>query len=101
MTSSIERYFHADEFVDTCAELLGDRIKSCHVKDIHLKPSYTAQLEECAPGCGEFPIRYYAEKMHSVDEDMPMILEHLNTDEEYLKYMAYLKEMLHGLYKTI
>jgi hypothetical protein len=27
-------------------------------------------------------------------------LEHLNTDEEYLKYLGYLKEELHGLYKT-
>ena len=26
--------------------------------------------------------------------DMPVILEHLDTDEEYLKYLAYLKENL-------
>ena len=101
MTSSVERYFHAEELVDACAELLGDRIRSCHVKDVHLNGRYTAQLEECAPGCGEFPLRYYAEKMHAVDPDMPMILEHLQTDEEYLKYTAYLKEVFHGLYQTL
>ena len=48
-----------------------------------------------------FPIRYYAEKMHEIDADMPMILEHLNTDDEYIKYMGYLKEELNGLYKTV
>ncbi len=101
MTSSIDRYFHPEELVDACAELLGDRIKSCHIKDVHLNGAYTAQLEECAPGCGEFPIRYYVEKMHGINEDMPMILEHLHTDDEYLKYMAYLKEILNGLYRTI
>ena len=28
---------------------------------------------------------------------MPVILEHLNTDEEYIQYMNYLKEVLYGI----
>jgi sugar phosphate isomerase/epimerase len=84
--------------VDECASLLGEKIRSCHIKDIHFKPKYTFQVEECAPGEGEFPIRYYVSKMNDINPDMPMILEHLNSDEEYLKYMGYLKEELHGLY---
>ena len=98
MTSSTDRYFHPEDLIDECVELLGDRIKSCHVKDVHLSGAYTAQLMECAPGEGEFPIRYYAEKMHAVDADMPMILEHLETDEQYITYMEYLKKILDGLY---
>ncbi len=39
--------------------------------------------------------------MNALDRDMPMILEHLNTDDEYIKYMGYLKEELNGLYKTV
>ena len=98
MTNSIERYYDAEAFVDRCAELLGNRIRSCHIKDVHLKEEYTFQLEECAPGTGEYPLRYYVQKMNSIDPDMPVILEHLNTDEEYIKYMDYLKEVLYGLY---
>ena len=101
MINSIDRYFNPKELVDECKELLGDRIKSCHIKDIHLCDEYTTMLGECAPGCGEFPIRYYVQKMNEINEDMPMILEHLSTDEEYLKYMGYLKEELNGLYKTL
>ena len=97
MTNSMDRYVHAEDFVDRCAELLGSRIKSCHIKDIHLKGDYTLQLEECAPGQGEFPLRHYVEKMQAIDPDMPIILEHLNTDEEYLHYLEYLKETLRGL----
>jgi sugar phosphate isomerase/epimerase len=97
MTNSAERYFNAEEFVDEVADLLGDKIKSCHIKDVHLGDKYTFQLIECGPGAGEFPLRYYAEKMSSIDSDMPIILEHLNTDEEYIKYMSYLKEVLHGV----
>ncbi len=97
MTNSAERYFNAEEFVDEVTEKLGNRIRSCHIKDVHLKEEYTFQLEECAPGKGEFPLRYYVQKMSSIDPDMPVILEHLNTDEEYIRYMGYLKEVLDGL----
>ena len=92
MTNSADRYFNAEEFVDRCADLLGSMIRSCHIKDVHLKEQYTFQLEECAPGCGEFPLKYYVQKMNEIDRDMPIILEHLNTDEEYIRYMEYIKE---------
>ena len=98
MTNSADRYFHPEELVDECAELLGTRIRSCHIKDVHLSEPYTIRLEECGPGDGEFPLRYYVEKMHAIDPDMPVILEHLQTDEEYLRYLTYLKKELNGLY---
>lgn len=101
MTNSTERYFFADEFIDECADLLGNHIRSCHIKDVHLSESYTIRLEECGPGDGEYPLRHYVQKMHEIDPDMTVILEHLNTDEEYLKYLKYLKENLNGLYKTL
>ncbi len=99
MINSIDRYFNAEEFIDECADKLGNRIKSCHIKDVHLSSSYTVRLEECAPGCGEFPIRRYVERMNGIDPDMPMILEHLNTDDEYIEYMGYLKKELESLYR--
>jgi len=101
MTNSIDRYFNAAEMVDECAEKLGSLIKSCHIKDVHLASAYTVRLEECAPGCGEYPLRYYAEKMHDIDPEIPMILEHLSNDDDYIRYMGYLKEELNGLYKTL
>ena len=97
MVNSADRYFRPEAFIDECAELLGNRIRSCHIKDIHLKQEYTLQLQECAPGQGEFPLRYYVRKMLEIDPEMPIILEHLHTDEEYIHYMNYLKEELHGI----
>ena len=54
---------------------------------------------QIALGCRSvvFPLRYYVEKMNSIDPDMPVILEHLKTDEEYIHYMDYLKEVLNGI----
>ncbi len=93
MINSAERYFHAKEFVDECISLLGDKIRSCHIKDIHLKQKYTLQLEECAPGNGEFPLKYYIDRINETDSNIPIILEHLTTDREYIKYMKYIKSL--------
>ncbi len=101
MINSADRYFHPEEFTDECFDLLKDKIRSCHIKDVHLDGKYTLRLMECAPGEGEFPLRYYVKKMSEADPDMPIILEHLSTDEEYIRYMSYLKEELNGLYKTV
>lgn len=101
MINSAERYFNAEEFVDECVEVLGKYIKSCHIKDVHLGERYTFRLEECGPGDGEFPLRHYVEKLNELDPEMPVILEHLDTDEQYLKYLKTLKEIVHGLYKTL
>lgn len=90
MINSADRYFHPEEFIDECTDTLGSLIRSAHIKDVHLKEEYTFQLEECAPGCGEFPLKYYISKLHELDEDMPIVLEHLNTDEDYIKYMNYI-----------
>ncbi|MBP5471807.1 MAG: sugar phosphate isomerase/epimerase, partial [Lachnospiraceae bacterium] len=60
----------------------------------HLDGRYTLRLDECAPGEGEFPLKYYAKKMSAIDPDMPVILEHLSNDEDYFRYMEYLKKTL-------
>lgn len=52
---------------------------------------------ECGPGDGEFPLRHYVSRMNEIDRDMPVILEHLEKDEQYIKYLGYLKEELKGL----
>ena len=97
MTNSMERYFYAEEFIDECAELLGPKIRSCHIKDVHLKEEYTFQLEECAPGCGEYPLEYYMSTMNEIDSEMPIILEHLNTDKEYKKYLKVIQELAENI----
>jgi len=98
MINSAERYFGAEEFVDECMDKLGKKIRSCHIKDVHLHRKYTFRLEECGPGDGEFPLRHYVEAINKADPDMPVILEHLDSDSDYIKYMEYLKKELEGLY---
>ena len=94
MICTPKRYFFGDEFMKQCFSLLGPYIKSCHLKDVHLKSDFTFQLEECACGEGEFNLELYAELASCVSGDMPMIIEHLKSDDEYEGSIAYVKNRL-------
>ena len=92
MITSPERYFFNDRFLEECFTKLKGKICSCHLKDINLKQEYTFQLEECACGKGTLDIELYARLATTEDEQMPMIIEHLTTDEEYIQSVEYIKK---------
>lgn len=94
MITSPERYFFNDRFLEECFTKLKGRICSCHLKDINLKEEYTFQLQECACGKGTLDIELYAKLATAEDPQMPMIIEHLTTDEEYIQSVEYVKKRL-------
>lgn len=91
MITSPEKYFFNDRFLEECFEKLGSTIISCHLKDIRLKEEYTFQLQECACGEGTLDIEKYVQLANAANPQMPMIIEHLDTDEEYAESVAYVK----------
>lgn len=94
MINCPERYFFPEKFMEECFSKLGDLICSCHLKDVLLLEDYTFQIKECACGVGTLPIEKYAELANSVNKNMPMIIEHLNTDEEYYESLRYVQNRL-------
>lgn len=94
MITSPERYFFHETFTTKCFELLGDKIKSCHLKDIKLLPGYTFQLKECGPLEGAFNLKHYIKLASAIDPDMPMIIEHLADNDAYRQSVKEVKEYL-------
>ncbi|MCR4655278.1 MAG: sugar phosphate isomerase/epimerase [Lachnospiraceae bacterium] len=94
MINCPERYFFSDEFLEETFDKLGRYVQSCHLKDIRLREELTFQLEEVGCGEGTLNIGKYMLLAHKADPDMPMIIEHLNTDEEYIKSLAYVKNIM-------
>ena len=92
MITTPRRYFFNDEFLMECFEKLHGTIVSCHLKDIRLKPEYTFQLQECACGEGTLNLELYAQLATAENPHMPMIIEHLTTDEEYVASVKYVRE---------
>ena len=94
MITSPQRFFFNDEFLHECFEKLRGTIVSCHLKDVRLKEEYTFQLEECACGAGSLDLELYARLADAEDPAMPMIIEHLTTDDEYAASVRYVRNRL-------
>ncbi len=94
MINSPQRYFFADEFMEECFDKLGSRICSCHLKDITLRSELTFQLMETYCGNGSLNIEKYVSLINCCNKDMPVIIEHLETDEEYRMSLQYVKNRL-------
>lgn len=87
------KYFNHEAYMEQCFELLGPYIKSCHIKDVRLMQQLTCQIREVPCGQGELNLKKYISLAETYDPQMPMITEHLKTNEEYLQSIAYLQNI--------
>ncbi|MBC3788590.1 sugar phosphate isomerase/epimerase family protein [Spirosoma utsteinense] len=79
--------------IKECFKKLGPHIRSCHGKDIILKEDvYTPQLVECRPGLGQLDYSVFLTELSKLN-NIPLMMEHLNTGEEYQKAAAYLRSV--------
>lgn len=85
MIASPRRFLQSNAFIEECFAKLAPYIKSTHIKDSRMdRKAYTAHLWECPPGQGELD---YEAVLSIIDRylpsDAPVLLEHMNTAEEY------------------
>ena len=88
------RYFMNEEFTEECFEKLGKYIRSCHLKDVKMEEDYTVFFRETYPGNGGVNIRHLIETALKYDSQMPFIIEHLDSDEAYLKSVSYVQNLM-------
>jgi sugar phosphate isomerase/epimerase len=91
MISSPHRYFKNGDFIKECFSKLGKYIKSIHAKDILIMPELTLHLEERRPGLGAIDYGVFLSEAARI-KDVPFMLEHLGSHEEYLLAAEYVKE---------
>lgn len=78
--------YNNSEFIRDTFKLLDNDILSIHLKDIRLNPDVTtAFFEEVLLGTGELDYITMMQEIARQPEDLPCILEHLSTEEEYDK----------------
>lgn len=76
-------YYKNGEMISEAFRKLGKYIKSCHAKDILLlEDQLTPHLPEVRAGLGNLNYSVYLKEL-SAFKDIPLMLEHLNTDDEY------------------
>lgn len=93
MISDTKKYLFNEQFTTTAFCLLGKHIKSCHIKDVLLESHLTLKLKEVPCGEGGFNLKHYIEQINLLDENMPVIIEHLDKEEEYIKAIKYIERL--------
>lgn len=86
-------YYHNDELIKDFIRKLGPHIKNVHAKDILLQPKLTLHLDEVVPGQGNVNYRVLLQELHNLNNDIPVIIEHLTTNEQYTEAAAYIRSI--------
>lgn len=91
--SSPRAYFDTTTIIRECFAKLGPHILACHLKDIRLQGALTTHLDEVLVGEGGFDIATYLQEADRLPQEPPMLLEHLQTPEEYEQARQYVVEL--------
>ena len=85
MINSPRRALAPEDFIEECFRKLGPYIKSTHIKDSRMDPMrLTTVIEECSPGEGGLDYGRVVRILEKyLPEDAPVLLEHMQTEEEY------------------
>jgi sugar phosphate isomerase/epimerase len=91
--SSPQRYFANGAFIRESVAKLGHAVVAVHAKDIILREQLTVHLDEVRPGLGTLDYRTLLRELDRLDPDLPLLLEHLPSEEEYHAAAAYVRQV--------
>ena len=86
LVNDARKYYSTGELIKEFVGKLGPVIRSCHAKDILIDedfPPWTVRLFEAQPGAGNLAWTTLLTELARLDPDLPLMLEHLETTEEY------------------
>ena len=93
MVNSARNYYaHLDLLADTIKRV-GNRIVCSHIKDVKMRDGVVSViLEEVMPGTGNIDIRAYLRAVNKLPQIVPMLIEHLSSEEEYDIAASYVRK---------
>lgn len=87
-------YWKSGDIVRECIKRFGGRIVAAHAKDVIMKePSITVVLEEVLIGQGMLDIAACIRELHKLPQDVPYMMEHLKTEEDYDRAAAHIRKV--------
>lgn len=86
-------FYSSGDLIKECFSKLGPYIRSCHGKDIVIREdAYTPQLSEIRPGLGRMDYAVFLRELSKL-KDIPLMMEHLKTAEEYRLAAGYIRSV--------
>lgn len=92
MINSPSRYFGNGAFIKDFIDKLGHAIRSVHLKDIVLRDNLTVHLDEVRPGLGRLNYATLLTELSRLSPDLPVLLEHLETANEYRAAASFVRK---------
>ncbi len=90
LINSPRRYYENAKLLDECFTKLGNWIVSCHAKDTKMTDQLTTHISETRPGTGNLDYETYLRGLERLPQNPPLMIEHLNTEEEYTLAREYI-----------
>jgi sugar phosphate isomerase/epimerase len=78
-------------FIRECIDKLGPHVRAVHAKDMTISSSLTLDMPERRPGLGDIDFRSFITAVQRLDPDTPFLVEHLDSDEEYVAAVAHVR----------
>lgn len=91
LINSPRRFFHNADLVNDFVDRLGPHIKSCHLKDVTMSSQFMVHIDEARPGLGSMDYVALLKALNTLAPDVPGMLEHLQTREEYQQSAQYIR----------
>ena len=91
--NSPRRFYGNADFIRECFAKLGRWVVSCHAKDLAFIPEMNVHFKEVVPGTGQVDYETYLREISKLSVDAPLMLEHLQTPEEYDAGRAYIQSV--------
>lgn len=95
--NSPTRLYNNGAIIRECFAKLGRWIKSCHAKDLNWGPGVQVCIQETTPGTGLVDYGTYLRELSRLAVDAPLMLEHLQTEEDYTKGRQYIQGVARSL----
>lgn len=93
MVNSPFLYYNNGQMISDCFKQLGPYIKSCHAKDITLREDNAIpQFDEVLAGKGNLDYVTFLTELAKLKE-VPLMMEHLNSAEDYAKAAQYIRSV--------
>lgn len=91
--NSPSRFYHNADYIHECFRKLGPYIVSCHAKDLRWDIEMNVHFEEVVPGRGQVDYQAYLGELARLGRDVPLMLEHLKTAQEYDEGRLYIRRV--------
>ena len=94
LVNSYDKYISTGEMTGRFFGALKPDIRSVHLKDTRIVPDrLTLHIDEALPGEGEFDYPALLRNCAALDEDLPVMIEHLRSEDEYDRAAANIRRI--------